>query len=109
MTLTVRQDSEERRKNVSNVKEFLNSAPITKKVRLPSLIVLQRMGLSPREILSIGDAGSYTAAIVNDGNVELQIGESVVATGNIVEDSGEYYFEVTEVFHSSDEKKEENA
>ena len=91
-----------------NLNEFLDSAAIAKKVRLPSLIVLQRMGLSPREILAMGDAGSYTAALKNDSIVELQIGESIVATGIIIEESGESYFEVHEVFHS-DKKEEENS
>lgn len=90
---------------MSNLREFLESNSAAQKIQLESFVVLNRMNLSARDILSLGDAGTYTLEKAQDDEVELQIGESVIAVGKIVEESGEYYFEVSEVFQGSDEKE----
>jgi hypothetical protein len=83
---------------VNELKSFLDSHPAADRILLDSLVVLQRIDLSPGQLLSLGDVGAYTPIV--DKNVELQIGESVVAVGSIVEDSGEFYFEVSEVLEN---------
>ena len=83
---------------MNELKSFLDSHPAADRILLDSLVVLQRIDLSPGQLLSLGDVGAYAPIV--DKNVELQIGESVVAVGNIVEDSGEYYFEVSEMLEN---------
>jgi hypothetical protein len=83
---------------VNELKSFLDSHPAADRILLDSLVVLQRIDLSPGQLLSLGDVGAYTPIV--DKNVELQIGESVVAVGSIVEDSGEFYFEVSDMLEN---------
>ena len=89
------------------LKTFLESNPTAEHIRLESLVVLHRTHLSPKDILSLGEIGSYTLSANPEEKIELQIGESVVAEGDIVEEAGEYYLEVSKVFHDSVEKKEQ--
>ena len=89
------------------LKTFLETNPSAKQIKLESLVILHRAQLSPKDILSLGEKGSYTLSANPEERMELQIGESVVAEGDIVEDTGEYYFEISKVFHDSVEKKEQ--
>ena len=93
---------------MSDLNEFLRSRSIAQKIQLESLIVLNRMSLSPGDIVSLGETGTYSLRKEPRGDGELQIGEAVVATGKIVEESGEYYFEVSETVQNLAGKTEEN-
>lgn len=86
---------------MSELKQFLQTSPSAERITLDSLVVLHRTKLSPKGILALGQEGSYSPDIQPDQTAELQIGESIIATGKIVEDGGEYYFEVSEVLAES--------
>lgn len=88
-------------KNLKELATFLDSHPAADKILLDSLVVLRRMEMSPKQLLSLGNVGTYTQTTENE--VELQIGESVIALGKLVEDSGEYYFEVNQVIDKAED------
>ena len=90
-----------------HLKTFLETNPTAEHIKLESLVVLHRTQLSPKDLLSLGETGSYAVSANSEEKIELQIGESVVAEGEIVEEAGEYYLEVSQVFHDPAEKKEQ--
>lgn len=90
---------------MSDLNKFLQTSPVSERMKLESLVVLHRTKLSPKGILALGQEGVYSPGINSEQTAELQIGESVVATGKIIEDSGEFFFEVSEVFGDSPKTK----
>ena len=89
------------------LENFLGTSPVAKRIRLESMLVVHRTKLSPRGIVVLGEAGAYSFELGAGESVELQVGESVIAEGTILEDSGEFYFEVSDVFNGSQNNKEE--
>ncbi|MAG13631.1 MAG: hypothetical protein CMN78_03430 [Spirochaetales bacterium] len=91
---------------MGDVNGFLKTNQAARRIQLESIIVLHRAELSPRDILSLGESGRYVLDTEANEGYELQIGESVVALGEIVEDEGEYYFEISEVVENPPENRE---
>jgi len=79
----------------NKMEDFLNTAPIASKVKLPAKIVLHRTQLSAKELVDIKRKGEYGP--VDKGLCELFTGGQVIAKGKIINKKGEYYFKVKEL------------
>ena len=88
------------------LRQFLEESRAAKRIQLESLLVVHRTKLSPRGIVALGETGTYSIDAGAGETVELQVGESVVAEGTILEDSGEFFFEVTDVFYGAENREE---
>ena len=84
---------------MNKLMEFLKTRPVAERICLDSLIIPYRTKLSPRQIMALGETGTFSLDL--NEKLELQVGGSVIAEGKIVEDDGNFYFEVDEVLERS--------
>lgn len=76
--------------------DFL-STPLARKVKAESAVILQRVNLSPADLLQIKRDKEYTIP-KSEEICELEAGGQILAEGKIVKRKGEYYFKVQKVF-----------
>ena len=86
------------------LKQFLDSSAIAAKVKLSPEVVVQRLLLTPGEILEIRRAGRYGPVPEKERICELEVGGQVLARGKIVRRRGEYYFKILDKIDSEVER-----
>jgi len=76
------------------VAEFLSGSAIAAKAKVPARVVLRRTRMTPGIVGESLDSGQ----MVIDGEFacDLVAGETIIATGEIVERDGSYFFEAKE-------------
>ena len=77
------------------LKEYLDTSPSAKKVKLAGRVVLQRTLLSPLELREVRARNAH-AIPRKEALCELEVGGRVIARGELVEKGGENYFKLTE-------------
>jgi hypothetical protein len=88
----------------SRLQDFLEKSEIAQMVKLNSRVVLQRMILSPGDIVSIKKQGEYGPIPKEEELCEFVAGGQVLANGRIVKKRGKYYFKVLKTYIGTDVK-----
>lgn len=78
-------------------RDFLASSPVAERVKLPARVVIQRTGLTPRELAGIREQGRYGPVPEEEETCELEVGVQVLARGRTVRRGREWFFQVKEV------------
>ena len=78
-----------------NMKQFLKTSPIAKKVKPPVHLIIHRTSLSPKDIIRIKNLGQYGPIPKDEEICELEIGGQVLAYGKIIKKGNHYFFKVT--------------
>jgi hypothetical protein len=78
------------------LKQFLDSSTIAEKVKLSPEVVVQRLSLTPAEILGIRKEGRYGPVPEKERICELEVGGQVLALGKIIRRKGETFFKILE-------------
>jgi len=73
---------------------FLSSSPIARAAKLNARVVFRRAATTPAELHDGFVAGA--APIRGEAVCELIAGEQVIATGEVIEKDGHYYFKARE-------------
>lgn len=76
------------------ITEFLSTSPIAKRAQVAARVVFRRTKMSPRELQEGFAAG--TMDLGGDPICELVAGGQIIASGEIVEKDGAYYFKAKE-------------
>lgn len=80
-----------------SLQTFLNTSPISKKVKIKGKVVLQRKKMTARDIVSIRQNKTYGVIPEKEKVCELELGGQVLAYGKIIKQKGEYYFKITQI------------
>ena len=80
---------------MEQLEQFLTNSPIAQRVAVDARIVVRRFDASPRELKRAMNEGSLS--VEAKPLYELIVGETLVARGKIITESGASRFLVTEV------------
>ncbi|MBN1409418.1 MAG: hypothetical protein JW969_01145 [Spirochaetales bacterium] len=79
---------------MGNLTNFFQNSPMSKKIKLPSRIVVHRTGLSPEDIVRIREDGKYS--IGREETVyELEIGGQTIGYGKMIKKGGKHFLKLT--------------